>query len=90
MRSISQREMRNQSSEILRAVASGESVIVTNHGKPMAVLSPYIAQQTPLEQLRSLGQTRPPQSDRSALREISPAKLTVSAGELLRESRGSW
>lgn len=90
MRSISQREMRNQSGEILLAVASGESIILTNHGKPMAVLSPYLEQQTPLERLRGLGQTRPPHSDRSALREINPAKLTISSEELLRESRGSW
>ncbi|GLY26841.1 type II toxin-antitoxin system prevent-host-death family antitoxin [Kineosporia sp. NBRC 101731] len=40
MDSISQREMRNQSSEVLRRVAQGESIIVTNNGVPAAVLVP--------------------------------------------------
>jgi prevent-host-death family protein len=38
--SISQREMRNNSGEVLRRVADGESVVVTNNGVPAAVLVP--------------------------------------------------
>lgn len=37
---IPHRELRNRSSEILRAVAAGESFEITNHGKVVAVLSP--------------------------------------------------
>lgn len=40
MESISQREMRNNSGELLRRVAEGESVLVTNNGVPAAVLVP--------------------------------------------------
>ena len=38
--SVSQREMRNNSGELLRRVAEGESVLVTNNGVPSAVLVP--------------------------------------------------
>ena len=37
---ISQRELRNNSGEIMRAVKQGESFIVTSNGEPVARLSP--------------------------------------------------
>ena len=40
MESVSQREMRNKSGELLRRIAGGESVLVTNNGVPAAVLAP--------------------------------------------------
>ena len=40
METISQREMRNNSGEILRRVARGESFLITSGGVPAAVLSP--------------------------------------------------
>lgn len=40
MKTISQRELRNNSGEVLRAVAAGESLVVTNNGVPAALLSP--------------------------------------------------
>ena len=40
MKSVTHREMRNNSGDILRAVAAGESVQVTNHGVLAAVISP--------------------------------------------------
>lgn len=40
MRSISQRELRNQSGEVMRAVAKGESFVVTRNGQPVAELHP--------------------------------------------------
>ena len=39
-REISQRELRNNSGEIMRAVKQGESFIVTSNGEPVARLSP--------------------------------------------------
>lgn len=39
-RYVSQRELRNDSGEILRAVAGGETVIVTRNGTPLAELRP--------------------------------------------------
>lgn len=90
MRTVSHREMRNQSGELLRSVEAGESVIVTNNGRPVAVLSPYSEQQTPLERLRALGQTRPPQAPRETLRNIKRVKLDITSEQLIRESRGEW
>lgn len=40
MEHIPHRDFRNQSSEVLRRVESGESIAITNHGKPVAVLHP--------------------------------------------------
>ena len=40
MERIAHRELRNRSSEILRAVAAGETFEITNHGEVVAVLSP--------------------------------------------------
>lgn len=39
-RTISQRELRNESGEIMRAVEAGESFIVTRNGVPLAQLTP--------------------------------------------------
>jgi len=40
MTTIAHRELRNNSSEILRRVQSGESFEITNHGEVVAVLTP--------------------------------------------------
>jgi len=62
-REISQRELRNDSGSILRAVAAGEDFLVTRNGTPLAELRPLrrrrfvprtelakaIAQLTPLD-----------------------------------------
>lgn len=40
MRSISQRELRNDNAEVIRSVEQGESFVVTKHGSPVAVLRP--------------------------------------------------
>jgi len=37
---IAHRDLRNRSSEILRAVSEGESFEITNHGEVVAILSP--------------------------------------------------
>jgi prevent-host-death family protein len=41
MRTIPQRELRNQSGEILRETEKGESFLITVEGRPVAMLSPY-------------------------------------------------
>lgn len=40
VRSISQRELRNDNATIMRAVESGESFVVTRRGVPVARLTP--------------------------------------------------
>ena len=39
-KSITQRQLRNDSARVLRQVQSGESLIITRHGIPVAVLRP--------------------------------------------------
>lgn len=40
-RKLTQRELRNSSGEIMRALDSGEDFIVTRNGKPVGELRPY-------------------------------------------------
>lgn len=90
MRSVSHREMRNNSGDLLRSVEAGESVIVTNRGKPIAIVSPFKDEATPLEELRKLGHTRPAQASASALRRIERVRIDLSTDDLLRDSRREW
>jgi prevent-host-death family protein len=43
MKQVTAREANRRFSEILSAVETGEEVVVTKHGRPVAVLSPYRA-----------------------------------------------
>lgn len=43
LQSLSQRELRNESGRVLRAVAEGESFILTNSGIPVGMLTPVAA-----------------------------------------------
>lgn len=59
MKTITQRELRNQSGEIMRAVDRGESFIVTRNGVPVAELRPiqrrrFIDTKTAMEELKRL------------------------------------
>lgn len=47
---ISQRQLRNDSAVVLRAVESGESFIITNNGRPVAEIRPIY--QDPFEGIR--------------------------------------
>ncbi|MFT4230134.1 MAG: type II toxin-antitoxin system prevent-host-death family antitoxin [Microbacterium sp.] len=49
MRTISQRELRNESGEVMRQVSAGASFRVTSRGEPVAVLAPL--QRDPLAEL---------------------------------------
>lgn len=52
LRTLSQRELRNQSGDVLRAVQGGETFVITNSGKRVAILSP-------LDEAGSLPVSRP-------------------------------
>jgi prevent-host-death family protein len=40
MRTISQRELRNDNASVMRAVEAGETFLVTKNGSPVAVVKP--------------------------------------------------
>lgn len=88
MRTVTHREMRNQSAEILRRVESGESVIVTNHGRAAAVISPV--GRPVLDDLLERGQVRPAVTNVESLRSIPRRRATRTSAEIIADSRGSW
>jgi prevent-host-death family protein len=57
------RAMRQNLSVYLRRVGSGETFEVTARGRPVAVLAPIAAGETPLEQLVASGRASPPEGD---------------------------
>ena len=81
MRSISQRELRNDNAAIIRAVEAGESFTVTKRGVPVARLAPV-----PDADLRVV---RPSQRthDITTLPRVTPASSTAEHLDDLRGDR---
>lgn len=88
MRTVTHREMRNSSGEILRAVAAGETVLVTNNGQLAAVISP--AAGGLLEQLAARGQLRPARRGVAELSSIRRHRAKRTGAELIEDARGRW
>jgi prevent-host-death family protein len=66
MASVGVRELRQRASELLRRVAGGETIEVTDRGRPVALLTP-VPEAGPLERLRAAGEVTLPAGDRSEL-----------------------
>jgi prevent-host-death family protein len=77
MASVGVRELRQRASELLRRVAGGETIQITDHGRPVAVLAPLPAG-SPVERLRAEGDLTLPSGP---LHEL-PAPLPANAPEL--------
>lgn len=88
MKTVTHREMRNNSGEILRAVAAGESIEVTNNGQVAAVISP--PPRDVLSQLIASGQARPAKRPVADLARVVPRKSSMTTAELIADSRGRW
>ena len=56
------RELRQHASELHRRVEAGETIEITDRGRPVAVLAP-LADSSPLERLRATGDVTPVSSD---------------------------
>ncbi len=76
MTSVGVRELRQRASELLRRVAAGETIEVTDRGRPVALLSP-VPEGSPLERLRSAGEVSLPVAGLDDL----PAPLPLAAGQ---------
>lgn len=88
MERITHRELRNNSAEVLRRVAAGESFEVTNHGTVAAVLSPP-AGTTVRDRLGQAGRVRP--ADRSIdLRDVPRPRSDRTSAEIVADVRGHW
>lgn len=87
MASIGVRELRQRASELLRRVEQGETIEVTDRGRPVAVLAPPPEGNT-LERMRAMGEI---ETGRGRLGEL-PAPLVLPRGterpsEVLRRLR---
>lgn len=58
MTTVGVRELRQRASELLRRVEAGETIEVTDRGRPVAVLAP-LPEAGPLERLRAAGDVVP-------------------------------
>jgi len=76
MESVGVRELRQRASELLRRVAAGETIEVTDRGRPVALLAP-IPEAGPLERLRVAGEASVASGDLSEL----PAPLPLEPGQ---------
>jgi prevent-host-death family protein len=78
MRTVSQRELRNDSGAILRAAEAGEIVVVTRNGVPSAQLGPIQPMRT-VERARAVdGARRLPRVDAQRFRRDVDAILDQS------------
>lgn len=81
------RELRQNASRLLRRVEAGESIEITDRGRPVAVLAP-LAGAGPLQHLRATGDVSAASADLAGL----PAPMALppggtSPGTALRELR---
>jgi prevent-host-death family protein len=75
MISVGVRELRQRASELLRLVEQGETIEITDHGRPVARLAP-LPTGTPLEQLRAAGELDQASADLDDL----PDPMTLPLG----------
>jgi prevent-host-death family protein len=73
--SVGVRELRQRASELLRLVAQGETVEITDRGRPVAMLTP-LPKGTPLERLRAAGEVDAATADMDDL----PEPLSLADG----------
>jgi prevent-host-death family protein len=88
MDTVTHREMRNNSGEILRRVGAGESISVTNHGRVAALIVPPAADA--LAELAQRGQVRQALRDVATLRAIRRRHPRRTSEQIIADSRGTW
>jgi prevent-host-death family protein len=71
MASTGIRELRQRASELLRRVEAGETIEITDRGRPVAVLAP-LPDQRPIDRLRATGDLVPAGADMKDLPEPLP------------------
>lgn len=91
MTSVGVRELRQRASELLRLAEGGETIEITDRGRPVAVLGP-LPDRGPLARLRSVGDVRPPENDDDEFPEPLPLAVgqeapSVTLARLRRDER---
>lgn len=85
-KSVGVRELRQNASAVLRDVKAGETVTVTEHGRPVARIVPY--KMSPLEQAIANGEVRLPTKPTHSFKVPSPKPDGPSSAEILADVRG--
>ncbi len=85
MKTIPQRELRNESGRVLKEVSDGEIVAVTSNGKVMAIMAP--PRTSYYELMVQAGRVVPP-TRQVDLRAVARKVVTVPTGEVLDDLRG--
>jgi prevent-host-death family protein len=89
MASVGVRELRQRASELLRRVARGETIEITDRGRAVALLSPIPAG-GPLDQLRASGEVEVATTDLNDLAEpLAPAPGTELPSVVLARLRAA-
>jgi prevent-host-death family protein len=85
-RRVGVRELRQNLSKYLRRVERGERLEVTEHGRPVAVLAPLDAAETPLARLIAAGRAVPPSVD---ILDLLPprGRISTRTSEALADER---
>jgi len=80
------RELRQRASELLRLVEGGETIEITDRGRPVAMLTP-VPTGTPLERLRISGDIEPAAGDLDDLGGPLPRRGSESPSGVLERLR---
>jgi prevent-host-death family protein len=79
------RDLRRSLSRFIDRVGRGERVIVTEHGRPVAILSPWLEPGDPLEQLVGQGEATRPSVDLLSIPPLDSPISTRGTDALLAE-----
>lgn len=88
MEEITHRQLRNDSADVLRRVAAGETILVTNNGQPAAVIGPPRGDVLAL--LSAQGHLREALDPPSKLWSIKRRRSTKTAAEIVADVRRPW
>jgi prevent-host-death family protein len=86
MTSVGVRELRQRASELLRLVEDGETIEITDRGRPVAILGP-LPEGSPLERLRASGDVEAATADLDDLPPPVPSRAAESPSQVLARLR---
>ena len=82
------RELRQRASDLLRLVESGETIEITDRGRPVALLTP-LPGGGPLERLRASGDVEPATVELDDLADPLPSRAVESPSTVLARLRSA-
>jgi prevent-host-death family protein len=86
MTQVGVRELRQRASELLRLVERGETIEITDRGRPVAILAP-LPGGSPLERMRAAGDITPVTGDLEDLPAPLPSRGTELPSSVLARLR---